>query len=58
MGIVVPTAELAVLAKTGIDVIEKASPPFVTEQTERHILLAFCPSRGFRLKKQTGGAIQ
>ncbi len=53
MGIVVPTAELAVLAKTGIDVMEKASPPFVTEQTERHILLAICPSRGFRFKKKT-----
>jgi hypothetical protein len=51
LGIVVPTAELAVLAKTGIDVIEKASPPFVTEQTDRHILLEICPSRGFRLKK-------
>jgi hypothetical protein len=24
-------------------VIEKASPPFVTGQGERHILLAFCP---------------
>lgn len=41
-----PTAELAVLANNGMEVMEKASPPLATEQTDRHILLAICTSRG------------
>jgi hypothetical protein len=43
--VTVPTAELAVLSKTGIEVMEKASPPFVTAQTDTHSRLATWPPK-------------
>lgn len=45
MGATVPTAELAVLAKTGIEVMEKASPPFATTQTDTHNRFATWPPK-------------
>lgn len=45
LGVTVPTAELAVLAKTGIEVMEKASPPFVTAQTDTHNRFATWPPK-------------